>query len=308
MRKLKKKVQNNYLKELRCQLIDKAFFLEKLPPYITTILDYGCADGALLNFIRETDIIKDKNAESDVPAYELVGVESDDNFRRHAMENGVEVYENLDDVLISTNHYDMEKTCVNFSSSLHEMFWTDRFAAMEILRRFQRDPLVGAISIRDMWLEFPWDRNSMDSNVISYVEVTSLMRALIQCYPVHFSAFVSSHIPPEIMCDKDKLFTQLIHFMLKCIYIGDEYIEDGCVVSPEWSNECVENYLAFQKYFQNAINYDYYTCIWSLNYSLPYLNRVWHEKFMNCGIDGILDKIGNLVKTHKQMLFVRKPR
>ena len=302
--------QNNYLKELRSQLIDKAFFVEKLPPNITTIIDYGCSDGTLLNFIKTTDVLKGKNEDSVYPAYYLIGIESDDAFRNSAKSHNVKAYKNLEEFFQKTKrYYDMEKTCVNFSSSLHEMFYEDKYETIGLLRRLQDEYKVGAISIRDMFLEFPWD-TSTDRNFINYTETVGLMRTLMECYPLHFGLFIQKHIPSTIMSDKDKLFMQLIHFMLKCIYIrSDEYPEDQFKILLKWEKECFENYLAFQEYFREYNNLDYnkYNVIWNLNYSLPYLHRVWKDKFYNRGIDGIIDKICCFVKTHKQMLLVRKP-
>ena len=64
--------KDKYLCAMKNTFIDKAFFIEKLPDYIDTIIDYGCADGSFLKFLNQ--LYGDR--------YTYIGIEMDPEFRK----------------------------------------------------------------------------------------------------------------------------------------------------------------------------------------------------------------------------------
>ena len=246
-----------YCTGLKNTFIDKAFFVEKLPPCINTIIDYGCADGSFLKFLQSIY----------GTFYNYIGIETDAEMIERCKANGISVYPDIKDVPLSIS---MDRTCINFSSSLHEMDYPCDFM-LSICNDY--NPKI--ISIRDMYFTTEVHEDEK-MNLILHI-----LNNCISMYPKKLSDFVKKY---PISSIKD-----CIHFMLKYMY------------NDNWEKECDEDYLSLQNIY-NYYSVDY-TPIWEQNYIMPYLLNKW----VNDGLitEDISECLKNKITTHIQFIAQR---
>lgn len=255
-----------YLSSLKNTFIDKAFFVEKLPEDINVIIDYGCADGSFLMFLN--NIYGDR--------FEYYGVDNNHGFIEMCNHNGIKCVECLDELKVN-----YEKTCINFSSSLHEIFmYTSPATFFTSLIQQCNKHFPKIISIRDMYIKNTHD--TLDKEFILYC-----MYHFVKNYPAKFSDFLNSFSGINFLNDN----RECIHFLLKYMY------------DANWEKEKFEDYLSFTKNYQSLENFfsNHYEKKWNFEYLLPYLMKKWKN-------DGIIDDdietyIRENITTHIQMIY-----
>lgn len=261
-----------YLSSLKNTFIDKAFFIEKLPEDINVIIDYGCADGSFLKFLK--NIYGDR--------FKYYGVDNNPCFIEMCKKNSIKAVEYIDELKV-----DLQKTCINFSSSLHEIFMaTDPgtfFKSLFQLLRKRNISFPKVISIRDMYIKD--NHNETDTKFI----LNCMYRFTRKCSE-KFSEFLD--YVPIVNATNDS--RECIHFLLKYMY------------DFNWQKEKFEDYLSFTKNYQSLMNLliDYnYVKKWNFEYYLPYLIEKWKKDEM---IDDYMEAyIRENITTHTQLLYER---
>jgi hypothetical protein len=263
----------NYLESLRNTYIDKAFFIEKLPPEIKYIVDYGCADGGFLVFLR--NIYGDK--------YKYIGIEPNGDFLNYAMSNKLQVFHNLEDFYVKYHFEHFKEFCINFSSSLHEIYQDEE---SNILTTIMETFKFGAVSVRDMNVKIYEDIIEEKYHSDKDTFIKNMMNIFIKRTPNKIHDFVDFKYIDGL--------EDIIHFLLKYFYTGED-----------WIDELNENYLSTTTRFENILDLYKeldYDLVWKLDYNLPYLVNKWTKEHMLW--DNIYEN--PWFTTHSQYLFINK--
>ena len=263
--------QNKYLNSLRNTFIDKAFFVEKLPDYIDTIIDYGCADGSFLKFLK--NIYGNK--------FLYFGVERDPKMIELAKENHINVCVDLKRLPFTA---DFNRVCINFSSSLHEIFCGNHDVREQLTFNLINSWKPAVISIRDMYVTVNQSITDFSQNKFCLECLQCLAKEL----PLKTSDFLK--------CYDLNTPVQCMHFLLKYMY--DE----------NWERECKENYLSFTQYSNGLRDKlcKYYDLKWELEYNLPYLLSKWEEDELLT--EYTRDFIKKYITTHTQLVYIMNKR
>ena len=131
-----------YNEKMRLGIIDKAWFISEYAGWnnIRTIVDFGCADGALIQVLKIC-----------MPEKEFIGVDNSDFMRDVFSKNtGCRVFESLDDLL---NNYPLEldKTALILGSVIHEVYSYSP-EEEEIARFWDNVKKFKVVAIREMLL------------------------------------------------------------------------------------------------------------------------------------------------------------
>lgn len=130
-----------YTQRMNKTITDKLFFLEHLKPEITTVVDFGCADGALGLALREVSNLK------------YVGYDIDKTMLDKANLNGINahsLYYNFDELL---NETILSKSVLVLSSVIHEVYsYGNEYDILTFWNRVFNSGFA-QIVIRDMGLE-----------------------------------------------------------------------------------------------------------------------------------------------------------
>ena len=199
-----------YTDRMRRSMWDKVFFMDKIPG-AELVVDYGCADGSLIRFAHEL-----------FPSMRFIGFDIDAEMIARAnsynTENAV-FCKSIADISAQIARWNIppERTVVNFSSVLHEVFHygydgriiTDMLAAIK--PRY--------ITVRDM-MYFSHEGDTAPHELVKRVR-----SALPQWQVADFEARWGS-------IDSLK---NLVHLMLKFRYVEN------------WQRECAENYFSYDQ-------------------------------------------------------------
>lgn len=291
--------QSDYLSKMKLSYLDKIYFVEYLSPNITTIIDFGCADGSLIEILRTM-----------YPQYTYYGIENNTDFVLQAKEkfkDSVKIYTTIKE-LYESEEIDCSRTHLNLSSVLHEIFAYEEFPKQFISK------LIGfyefaSVSIRDMgYYRKPimkqYDDCSKRDPISDYQE-----HRVLKFNCLNALKNVSIKILEKCLTD-DGLRQRLTDFL---IFNRTQLLEGSVIMEfllkyfyiDNWLRECKESY------FIN--NYDYdclsrlmnsydYRCTAKSFYTLPYLYNKWQEDFL---FDSNDMKILKTMTTHKK-LFYRK--
>lgn len=139
-----------YLDRMRVGMYDKCWFLANIDVDVTTIIDFGCADGSLFHFIEA--MYPDR--------FTYVGIENEKHFlekcpqipgRTSHFENIYEVKDNID----------WDKTILVMNSVCHEIYsYVSEFETKYILQ-YAIEHDIRHIAIRDMFFKA---RNGIHAN------------------------------------------------------------------------------------------------------------------------------------------------
>ncbi len=125
-----------YLSRMRRTYYDKAWFMTIIPPDIETIVDFGCADGGFIQFLK-----------SAYPEYNYIGIDNNPYFIEICERNNIVCYKSLLELVsIPINH---EKTLLVLNSVMHEIY------SYKCQLTFWRDIKVFSpkyIAFRDMYV------------------------------------------------------------------------------------------------------------------------------------------------------------
>lgn len=288
------KINNSdyYCSEMSKSLLDKIFFMDKIFEPFETILDFGCADGALLALCKKL-----------FPEYRYVGYDNSPEMIAKAKElhPDIEFYSDFDDAIAAVN---VKETILVLSSVVHEIA---SYCTKEEATRIGNKVFCSGfkyICIRDML----YSVNIGDIDAFEFDELIDLASRVR-----HLKWVVENHSNPRVReCLKeyesvwgrleDGNFTKnAAHFLFKLLYMN----------SPNWDRELKEDYLPYSGFElqrilheniffrkENAIKYreTFYE-----SYKLPY---IIHKLKCDIGLPaGIIDLL--LPVTHFKMILKR---
>jgi SAM-dependent methyltransferase len=224
-----------YNKAMKKTLWDKCWWLDKIDPTIDTIIDFGCADGALFAFIEH--IFPNR--------FRYVGIDNNpqmlEKARAQAQEKGyaVELYTNLAEAPIQTN------SILLLNSVIHEIlnYCDDDTCGMI----YQQIKASGAryIAIRDMYLhDIPPFAHSIPNN-----ELDRLFESRLK----------TPHQNP---------YAGIVEYMLKAEYHSNwdrEKEERYLWYWKPWYRD-IENY---EILFEEDFMLTYHRRVWRKKYSIP---------------------------------------
>lgn len=219
-----------YTKGMRKSLEDKLFFVGMVHD-IDAIIDFGCSDGALLNYAQE------KFSRCD-----LVGIDSDINMLKIAKGN-IPDAEFICSSRIPYLFWTLHNTLLNMSSVIHEVY---SYSSQKDIRIFWETVFYSGfkyISIRDLMM----CRKSFVNANKSDVE-----KVMSKSNKKQLDDFIEKW--GEI-----KLQSQLVHFLMKYRYIEN------------WDREVQENYFPITvEELLSLIPTELYKIVYFEHYILPF--------------------------------------
>ena len=230
-------------------MIDKMFFMDKIDESVTTVFDFGCANGVLIGTLARL-----------FPDMCYVGYDLDEGM----IQNAAERCKGLDNVVLFSSlrdfhawaaerKLDFRKTALNLSSLIHEVYSYGTAESIEEFWRFVTDSGFGYIAIRDMCLDRSAQRPALKEDVIKVRSGCDLKR-LAQFEALHGSITDNRN---------------LIHFLLKYRY------------TDNWEREVRENYLpvSVEDIMGRITDRSKYRLIYFDHYILPFLARTVKKDF-----------------------------
>lgn len=194
----------SYNHEMRKALMDKLFFLDKID--VDVIVDYGCADGALISFVEKM-FPKIKCIGYDISEVELSIAAQNVKSPLFSDWKKLEAY-------LKAN-YSNKKIAVVCNSLIHEVYSYSSFTAIDIFWKSIFSDLFDYIVIRDMMLNEKSHRRS------DFLSETKVRKSADSVQLADFESKWGS------ICDNKNL----IHYIMKYRY------------ESNWAREVNENYL-----------------------------------------------------------------
>jgi len=232
---------NKYNTSMRQSLIDKIFFVDKVPSDFG-LIDFGCADGTLIQFMRNM-----------FPENSYVGYDNDPTMIQQALlKNGINdpnfyCYDNFKNALQQMHSYNKEVNILNLSSMIHEVY---SYASYDEIEHFWNDQVFSGnfthIVIRDM----------IPSNTVNRETYPNDVRKILKFADPDILSSFEGH------WGSIKNLKNLMHFLLKYRY------------KENWEREVRENYLPITLEDLYRVISDNYDIIYQEHYCLPFL----HEK------------------------------
>jgi len=261
-----------YLTKMSKTFFDKAWFMSHLPEDITTIVDFGCADGSFMKFLK-----------TNCPSYTYIGIDNNLEMQKLTEENGFKCYSSIHDFKENA-FYIPETTCFVLNSVLHEIYsYCNEGILSEI---YEIHPKY--IAIRDMSYN-PIDKTRFYLPINDYDQIINIFK---EKYPEQFNEFYSIWKNKQV---HEKL---IVHFLLKYIYNNEN-----------WSREVHENYLSVDidnirnLFCKNSVFSDYnYVVDFQTYYKLPYLVNKWNSDF-ELSKNYELKEYVRSINTHFKMLL-----
>lgn len=125
-------------------MMDKVWFIDKIPANITTIVDFGCADGTLIKFVEQLF----------PKTYNFIGIDNDEVMRHKANKNlDYLVAEGRAKVVNSINDISMEEAenaVLVLNSVVHEISTYCSYLEAQNIWHSINDLHFGYVAIRDM--------------------------------------------------------------------------------------------------------------------------------------------------------------
>ena len=231
-----------YNTRMRKSLIDKAFFIDKIPEDFT-LVDYGCADGTLIEFLKT--VFNGKN--------HYLGFDCDDQMIQLAKERvKAEFTDSFDEALdwLEENH--SPTNILNLSSIIHEIY---SYSGYDEIESFWKHQVFGGhfshIVIRDMIPSSSINRETYANDVRKVLKFAN---------PYSLNSF-------QNRWGSVKNFKNFAHFLLKYPYVEN------------WDREVRENYLPItleDLYMMIPNDYD---IIYQEHYCLPFLHEQIKKDF-----------------------------
>lgn len=149
MEKIKDYAIYNY--RMKKSLLDKMFFLDKFFEPIETIVDFGCADGELIEEMKHL-----------FPDYRYIGYDIEEEMLKIAREKNedVEFYDKWKDIKV-----DFNKSLLNISSTIHEVY---SYGTEEDIKVFWNNVFNSGfkyICIRDLMISENLTQNVKDEDI-----------------------------------------------------------------------------------------------------------------------------------------------
>ena len=216
-------------------LWDKAFFADKIPG-AKLIIDYGCADGSLMDFIQHN-----------FPEFMTVGLDANEDMVRLARERGLSAFTDCESVLAAVRDVPSSEIAVVFSSVFHEIFHYGY--PLDKITAFLRELSPQYIVVRDMMY-----------NEFCLFDGLAPHKAVVA---------VENKLPKKQIRDFERYFgpitnrKNLVHLLLKYRY------------TDNWERECQENYFSYDMFdlIQCVNNDGQYDSFWRASYVLPWVHH-----------------------------------
>lgn len=237
---------NHYNSAMARSLIDKIFFMDKVGDDITAIVDYGCADGTLINFLASL-----------FPDISFVGYDISKEMieaakAKNISHDNVIFFSEMPKLIEWLNSSkEAAHTVLNLSSVIHEIYSYGTKEEIDDFWHLVNYNYFDYITIREMALDNCAHRPSWKEDVL---KVRSQMgKELIQDFELYHGSITDNY--------------NLIHFLMKYRY------------TDNWEREVKENYLPLTAE-GIAANMDMnYELIYYDHYVLPFLARVVKKDF-----------------------------
>lgn len=231
-----------YTTEMSKSVWDKAFFMDKIPG-AKCIVDFGCADGAMVRFLAPL-----------FPDIMFVGFDINEELIKRARAatpfytNNVFFGDCIDVINFVKSKYKPDEICLNFSSVLHEVF-SSTPEGITAISRMTKTFKPKYITIRDMY--FKGQDEKLDySYVDNIIDSMDIERSYINEFEENNDSICSTK--------------GLIHFLMKY-----QWKDNG------WQQELLEDYFSWDiKQFFQIVDYNY-TRIFEAHYMLPYYDEKW---------------------------------
>lgn len=260
---------NVYTDGMRKSMADKSWFIDKIDG-VSSIVDYGCADGALLQYIDEA-----------FPnVFKLAGIDIDDKMLSQAKINVPIAITLRPDAFINFSSFDKEDACLNCGSVIHEVYSYGTEESIADFWDFVFNQNFKYIAIRDMAMSKidEQKRRKKIESVLNAISVRNEKEGLNE--EVRFKDFWQVNE----LDSRDAQWRDIVHYLLKYRYVAN------------WSREVRENYLPlFVEEVLLKIPSDKYIVRHFEHYTLSFIKDQVYEDF---GIDFN-------TKTHYKLLLER---
>ncbi|MFM2374582.1 MAG: hypothetical protein RLZZ234_577 [Candidatus Parcubacteria bacterium] len=239
-----------YLARMEASVREKARIADYIPPTVTSLLDVGCANGAITRVLAEA-----------LPGARVLGIDLDTSFIAQAhVQHGAlaprlqfeSVY--LRDMLLRDTSFDV----VSFISVLHEFYSYGEGKSSVLKALADAHELLrpgGEIVIRDMVpMSYAKQNHTGAESAILKVRAQAAYSVELKEFESRYGTMVTTY--------------DLNHFLLKYFY------------TDNWEHECAEHYM--------PITIEQYEQIFTLldmelfhreTYRLPYLQGKWRDDF-----------------------------
>lgn len=262
-----------YLTKMSKTFFDKAWFMSHLSEDILYIIDFGCADGSFLQFLK-----------TNCPQYMYIGIDNNPEMIKLTKEKGFLCFSSVNEMIEKEGWMDEKRCCLVLNSVIHEIY--SYYNEWHLSQIFSFHPKY--IAIRDMMFN-PIDRTRFYLPLKDYNKIINLFK---EKYPKQFEEF------NEVWKDQDRE-TKITHFLLKYIYDNEN-----------WSREVKENYLPYDldelryTFCFNGINIDSnYNIDFQSFFKIPYLVNRWKKDF-ELDKNFELNEFVRNINTHYKMLLV----
>ena len=236
-----------YTEEMAKSIWDKAFFMDKIPG-AKCVIDFGCADGAMIRYLAklfpETTFIG-----YDISPVLIARARSTPPFLHNIMYFTEAEREGMMGWI--EGKFEPRELCINFSSVLHEVFSSTGGA--DVIAEMIEDLHPQYITIRDMYCDEPFP--------IVGDQIDKIFKPIWDKLPDKY-CLEFLHKFGVIMTWKD-----LTHLLMKL-----QWINNG------WEDEMKENYYSWNiEQFLDLVK-DYIPAF-EARYQLPYLSEKWKQLY-----------------------------
>lgn len=219
-----------YEQRMAMSLLDKAFFADKISD-CDLLVDFGCADGVLLRFLKKS-----------FPHLTVLGYDNDPAMARHSTDEAL-IYTNWEAVLKEVAK--AKRPALNLSSVIHEVFHYSSRGEIDNFWNQVFHSGFAYVIVRDMLPSRSIDRPS-HINDVKKVYHRFLDKKVLNDFQGIWGSIESNR--------------NLIHFLLKYRYI-----------EPNWNREVRENYLPISREDLLSKIPDEYDVLYHEHYVLPFI-------------------------------------
>lgn len=266
-----------YLKGMRNTYHDKSWFMSIVPDKIDTIIDFGCADGSFIDYMKRN-----------WPDYCYVGIDNNSDFLLICRNKGIEAFGSLQDAAKELVGH-LDNTLLVMNSVLHEIYTYKGTPEAEELWRVFGNNGIKYIALRDMYARGCGIFSSKTQNELYDV---------CEKKDKHAAANNGELIAlDEKLDDFERQWGavsdgyRMTHFLLKYFY------------NMNWERELVENYIPFHyRELHEAIRNVGYDITYENFYSLPWLKQKWLKDF-DCDTHPALHAFIARVLTHMKLFL-----
>lgn len=237
-----------YTSEMAKSIWDKSFFMDKIPG-VKCIIDFGCADGAMIRFLGKL-----------FPDIYFVGYDFSSTLIARAQSTAPFLanvayfshYTDALDYITLGKKFKSDEICINFSSVLHEVYSST--GGIADIGNIVADLNPKYITIRDMYCDDKLQWNSDFFKILAVVQERDDLCEYAKQFAKTWGAL--------------RHWDDLIHLLMKL-----QWIDNG------WEDELKENYFSWNiDDFIKDIG-GHYHVVFDTRYQLPYLTELWEKEY-----------------------------